>query len=191
MAFTYSMIVLSALDIVLRTIPELRENRDHEKLPFFIIEIITVAWFTFELLLKFLICPNKMRFLISPFTILDLLSIMPYYVYLCASSVESLKLIKNISRVFKIASLLKILQISDSLGAIMQTLRKSYREITVFLIYLNVCIVIFSTFVYYLEYKTPDTIFTSIPATFWYTVVTMTTVGNIFQLFFFKELIIL
>ncbi len=185
------MIVLSALDIVLRTIPELRENRDHEKLPFFIIEIITVAWFTFELLLKFLICPNKMRFLISPFTILDLLSIMPYYVYLCASSVESLKLIKNISRVFKIASLLKILQISDSLGAIMQTLRKSYREITVFLIYLNVCIVIFSTFVYYLEYKTPDTIFTSIPATFWYTVVTMTTVGNIFQLFFFKELIIL
>uniref|UniRef100_A0A915M4H8 Ion transport domain-containing protein n=1 Tax=Meloidogyne javanica TaxID=6303 RepID=A0A915M4H8_MELJA len=38
-------------------------------------------------------------------------------------------------------------------------------------------IIIFSTIIYYTEKRVPDTKFTSIPAAFWYTIVTLTTLG--------------
>lgn len=40
-------------------------------------------------------------------------------------------------------------------------------------------IIIFSTIMFYAEKNVQDTSFTSIPVSFWYTIVTMTTLGSV------------
>jgi len=42
---------------------------------------------------------------------------------------------------------------------------------------LTMAIVVFATIMFYTEKNEPETTFTSIPEAFWYTIVTMTTLG--------------
>jgi hypothetical protein len=58
-----------------------------------------------------------------------------------------------------------------------RTTRKSIKEIAVFVMYLGSAVLVFSTIVYYCEYMQPDTRFKSIPDSFWWAVITMTTIG--------------
>lgn len=46
---------------------------------FFQIELICNVWFTFELLLRFMFCPNVVGFLKSPLNIIDLVRIRPIF----------------------------------------------------------------------------------------------------------------
>ncbi|CAL4122226.1 unnamed protein product, partial [Meganyctiphanes norvegica] len=48
--------------------------------PFFIIESICVAWFTFELLVRFISCPNKVLFIwADAMNIIDIVAVLPYF----------------------------------------------------------------------------------------------------------------
>jgi potassium voltage-gated channel Shab-related subfamily B protein 1 len=172
--FSYSMIIISVIDIVLRTIPEMRHHFYDESSsiyetmnPFYIVEFVVIIWFTLELLVKFVVCPNMTNLLFSPFTICDLLSIVPFYVYLTYVDSEIIELLKDISRIFRICSLLKVFRKSDALSTILYTMRHSIKEIMVFVAYLMVGMLIFSTLIYYTERQTPNTTFTTIPAAFW------------------------
>jgi hypothetical protein len=61
--------------------------------------------------------------------------------------------------------------------AMFVTTQKSAKEIAIFVIYLSMGVLVFSTLVFYCESSQPDTLFESIPATFWWAVITMTTIG--------------
>jgi hypothetical protein len=144
--------------------PNMSNNSEDEFDVYFYIELVTNILFAVELLVKFLVCPNKIRFLISPFTILDFLSIVPYYIYLIVPTKDpTLRTIKNISRIFRACTLLKVFEKSEDLNSILNTLKKSYVEICVFFAYLCVGMLIFSTMLYYVEYEQPETLFDSIP----------------------------
>ena len=109
------MVLVSVFDIILRSVPELQDKSDDKEGPFYYIEMVTVAWFTFELLIRFLLCPQKIRFIFSLYTLFDLMSVVPYFVYLAIYTNATMKLIKNISRVFRVLFLFKLFRYSDSL----------------------------------------------------------------------------
>jgi len=119
--------------------------------------------------------------------IIDVLAIMPFFVSLFflgpseegeeeseeSSGVED---ILQIFRIFKLARVLKLARHSPGLQAIAYTLQNSYKELLLLIFLVCISGFIFASLTYFIEID-HDSGFTSIPAAFYWVVITMTTVG--------------
>lgn len=57
------------------------------------------------------------------------------------------------------------------------TMKHSHKELGMLLLFLAISVMMFSSLEYFVEHEEQNSPFTSIPATFWWAVVSMTTVG--------------
>jgi len=76
-------------------------------------------------------------------------------------------------------SIFKFSRHSAGLRILGSTLQSCASELGFLVFSLAMAIIIFSTIMFYAEKNVEDTKFRSIPAAFWYTIVTMTTLGSV------------
>ena len=117
------------------------------------------------------------------------MAIIPYYVTLGAVLVDSehsaggsshaMSLaILRVVRLVRVFRIFKLSRHSKGLQILGQTIRASMRELGLLIFFLMICVVLFSSAVYFAEADLNDeSHFRSIPDAFWWAVVTMTTVG--------------
>ncbi|XP_043936068.1 potassium voltage-gated channel subfamily F member 1 [Protopterus annectens] len=185
---SFLFILISSVVMCLGTIPELQiedadgNNVEHPTLDY--IETVCIGWFTMEYILRLISSPNKVHFLISFMNIVDALAILPFYVSLIlthigASMMELINVQQAIQalRIMRIARIFKLARHSSGLQTLTYALKRSFKELGLLLMYLAVGIFVFSALGYTMEQSHPETLFKSIPQSFWWAIITMTTVG--------------
>lgn len=160
----------------------LDKTKTDAHIAFFYIECICNAWFTFEILVRFIASPNKCEFIKSSVNIIDYIATVSFYIDLVlrkfASHLEKADIMEFFS-IIRIMRLFKLTRHSSGLKILIQTFRASAKELTLLVFFLVLGIVIFASFVYYAErmQTNPRNDFKSIPLGLWWALVTMTTVG--------------
>ncbi|XP_061114234.1 potassium voltage-gated channel subfamily D member 1 isoform X1 [Conger conger] len=146
-------------------------------LAFFCMDTACVLIFTFEYLMRLFAAPSRCKFMRSVMSVIDVVAIMPYYIGLVMPENEDVSGAFVTLRVFRVFRIFKFSRHSQGLRILGYTLKSCASELGFLLFSLTMAIIIFATVMFYAEKGTKGTNFTSIPASFWYTIVTMTTLG--------------
>ncbi|KAB0385656.1 hypothetical protein FD755_000612 [Muntiacus reevesi] len=156
---------------------------------FFCLDTACVMIFTVEYLLRLFAAPSRYRFIRSVMSIIDVVAIMPYYIGLVMTNNEDVSGAFVTLRVFRVFRIFKFSRHSQGLRILGYTLKSCASELGFLLFSLTMAIIIFATVMFYAEKGSSASKFTSIPASFWYTIVTMTTLGLFSLLPYFSFLL--
>jgi hypothetical protein len=187
-------IVVSTLSFVVGTVPYMQTHEYSEEI-LEIIEIVVVSIFTVEYVLRFLVCPTgRCAFVLSPLNMVDLLAILPFYLEQFGSAIggDVLRVLR-VLRVVRIFRVFKLAKYAESMQMFAITLVRSVDALKLLGVFFGMAVLIFSSLLFYAE-KGESQVgddgveiwvrsdgeqspFDSIPGTFWWAVVTMTTVG--------------
>ncbi|PAA67500.1 hypothetical protein BOX15_Mlig029913g2 [Macrostomum lignano] len=198
-------IVLATMGLSLNTIPEIQFNHTRYEGPvnntrlvwsmednphLEVVEAACIVWFTLEFVLRFWASPDKCKFIKGPMNIIDLIAIVPYYISVILvhsmqaedtgeySSLTSVRKIVQVFRILRILRVLKLARHSTGLKSLGYTLHQSYKELGLLILFVLLGVLLFSSLAYFAEKDEPEpNDFRSIPATFWWAAITMTTVG--------------
>ncbi|KAM6222451.1 voltage-gated potassium channel regulatory subunit KCNG4 [Rhynchocyon petersi] len=190
-------VATTAVSLCVSTMPDLRAEEDKGECSqkcyyIFIVETVCVAWFSLEFCLRFVQARNKCQFFQGPLNIIDILAISPYYVSLVVSEepqedgdrpsgssyLEKVGLVLRILRALRILYVMRLARHSLGLQTLGLTVRRCTREFGLLLLFLCVAVTLFSPLVYVAENESGRVLeFTSIPASYWWAIISMTTVG--------------
>ncbi|CAG6021909.1 unnamed protein product [Menidia menidia] len=190
-------VTITAVNLSISTMPAMREEEEAgtcSKMCYniFIVETVCVAWFSLEFTLRFIQDSSKLTFLRKPLNLIDVVAILPYYITLMVDStstgekrlgsgssyLDKVGLVLRVLRALRILYVMRLARHSLGLQTLGLTARRCTREFGLLLLFLCVAIALYSPLLYLIENEmATQQEFTSIPATYWWAVITMTTVG--------------
>lgn len=147
------------------------------KIVFFCLDTACVMIFTAEYLLRLFAAPSRCKFARSVMSVIDVVAILPYYIGLGITDNDDVSGAFVTLRVFRVFRIFKFSRHSQGLRILGYTLKSCASELGFLVFSLAMAIIIFATVMFYAEKNVDGTNFTSIPSAFWYTIVTMTTLG--------------
>lgn len=142
--------------------------------------LVTVEWtltvlFTVEYVLRLMCVERPLRYALSFYGVVDLLSILPTYLGVFVGGARSLVTLRAL-RLLRVFRVLKLVHISREATTLLDALRASRSKILVFLVTVSTLVMISGTLMYLVESHSGSG-FSSIPVAMYWAVVTMTTVG--------------
>lgn len=174
---------------MIETLPQVQEHpaksisQPGPKEILWLIEMLCVTFFTCEILLRLWACPSRLYFFTEIFNVIDVLAILPNFIeILVVTFVKDEKLnadFLTVLRIFRIAKIVRLSRRSVKIRLLFKTLAKSGTAFSLLFVVIAFATILFGTLIYYAEKDAggENNEFLSIPHTFWYCVVTMTTVG--------------
>lgn len=163
------LILLSVAAVIAESVPVLGDK------PIFqILEWAFTALFTLEFILRLIAVRNPLRYLFSFFGLVDLLAILPAYLSLFLFGTHELVVIR-ILRLLRIFRILKLQEYTSAADLLAASLRESRAKITVFFVAIFTLVITLGAMMYVVEGHRNG--FKSIPASIYWAIITITTVG--------------
>ena len=161
-----------------RDIAQLLEANDH---PLVVLHYICSIWFLLEFILRFLRSEYHLKYTKSLPGVIDIISVLSVASQIllrqfdvCQKNV--LIWLANIIRTLSILSMFKLARYSTGLKLFGLTVKACSGQLILSFYCVGICLLFFSSVVFYSE-ESVNPSFTSILDAFWYTIVTLTTVG--------------
>lgn len=179
--FLMVLIFLNVLAVILET-----ENKLYLRYrPFFHwFEVVSVLIFTVEYLLRLWSVTEsencrhplwgRIRYLLTPMAIIDLLAILPFYLPMVIRA--DLRFLRAL-RLFRIFRLLKLGRYVKSLRTIKNVFKEKRGELFIAIFSVLILLIVASSLMYFVENEAQPDKFSSIPAAMWWGIATLTTIG--------------
>jgi len=194
--FDYFISVLILLNVV-AIILETEKTLVVDYKAFFIyFELFSIIIFSLEYLLRLWSCVSaeeyknpvigRVKYLFSPLAIIDLIAIAPFYLTFIVADTRILRML----RLLRLLRITKHFRYSKTFQIIINTIEKKKDELLSALILMLCLLLVCSTGVYYAENEAQPDKFSSILASMWWAVATLTTVGygDIFPITFLGKI---
>lgn len=175
------LIFLNIIAIILESV----ESINAEYQPFFqSLENFSVIIFSIEYVLRIWTSVenpkfqhSRLRYMSSGIAMIDLLSIIPFYLEMLLGLISYDLRFLRIIRLFRLFRLLKIARYLKALNIMQAVIKERREQILVSIMFILFLLVIVSTIMFYVENSAQPDQFSSIPATMWWGIATLTTVG--------------
>ncbi|MFC5479694.1 ion transporter [Massilia suwonensis] len=164
-------ILLSILVVVLDSVPAIGGRHAEAML---VLEWLFTLLFTVEYAARLATVRHPLRYAVSFYGLIDLLSVLPTYVSLLVPGSEALIDIR-ILRLLRVFRIFKLTLYIEEYTKLAEALAASRRKIMVFISVVLMAVLILGTVMYVVE--GPAHGYTSIPTAMYWAIVTMTTVG--------------
>uniref|UniRef100_A0A4W5RML7 Potassium voltage-gated channel, delayed-rectifier, subfamily S, member 3a n=1 Tax=Hucho hucho TaxID=62062 RepID=A0A4W5RML7_9TELE len=183
-----AVVLTSIVAMCVHSMPEFHQvdlnDKEVEDPVLAIFEAVCVICFSVEFLVRLAVAPCARNFMSNALNIIDFVSIVPFYATLAFETVdEENEELVNVGKVVQILRLMRIFRIlklarhSVGLRSLGATLRHSYHEVGLLMLFLSVGISIFSVLIYFVEKESEESDITTIPVGWWWATISMTTVG--------------
>jgi len=164
-----SFIVLSLVTFSIETLPDLSGPTQRWLRH---IEVATVMVFTIEYILRVIVADRKLGFVFSFFGLVDLLSILPFYL---ASGVD-LRSVRAF-RLLRLFRAFKIVRYNQAIRRFHRALLIAREELILYLLVTLMLLYFAAVGIYYCEHEAQPKQFASVFHSLWWAVATLTTVG--------------
>ena len=168
-AVIQSLIVLSLTSYALETLPNL--NND-QILTLRIIELACISIFTVEYVLRIWVAEKPTKYIFSFYGLIDLAAIAPFYI----STGLDLRSLRAV-RLLRILRVLKLVRFNEAIKRIDVAYDLAKAELALFVAASMVVIYLAGVGIYHFENEAQPDLFSSIPDSLWWAIVTLTTVG--------------
>ena len=179
--FIIALIILNLVAIMVETVHPYYENN---QVFFDTFDLISVIIFTIEYVLRVWSCTHdpkykgsikgRLKYMLTPGALIDLISFAPWYLHrMLGFDLRVLRIL----RLLRFFRLFRLTAYTRSAQLIFNVFKSRIRELMLSFLLTIFLIIIASCVVYFAEHNVEETKFTSIPATIWWAVVTLTTTG--------------
>lgn len=180
-----SLVVVIVLSIVVLVLESISEIRTASPVFFGVVEIVFVAVFTTEYVLRLWSAPAgdveagrgagraRVRFALRPMMLVDLAAILPFFLPFLGLDLRAARLL----RMFRLARVFKLARYTRAARSIRDAFVAKREELVVTVAFLFVLLMIAASMMHYAEGDTQPDRFGSIPSSMWWAIVTLTTVG--------------
>lgn len=165
----HAMIIISLIEFSYSTLPQLSIDVIHILRIF---ETGIVIFFTIEYLLRIAFAENKLKFICSFYGVIDLLAILPFYIY-AGLDLRSIR----IFRLFLLLRIFKLFKYNKAINRLYRAVKIIREELLLFSFLVIIMIYLSAVGIYYCERIAQPEQFKSVFHCLWWAVITLTTVG--------------
>lgn len=177
--FLAVLIITNVAALVVESVPGMESHAGF----FRAFEFFSVVVFSVEYLLRVWSAPEnvryadgwrgRLRYMMTPLAIVDLLAVLPFYLPLGALDLRMLRVLRLL-RLLRLAKLARYSVAAEVLGDVLKAKR---HELTVVLGIVVILVLCSASLMYFVERDAQPEVFSSIPAAAWWSIVTLTTIG--------------
>ncbi|AFS83274.1 ion transporter [Candidatus Nitrosopumilus sediminis] len=178
--FIIALITVNVIVVIIETEESVLDEYGYLFTPF---EVFSIIIFTSEYIGRIMVCKLNpkyqnsklgfIRFVFTPMMLVDLAAILPFFLPFVVADTRFIRII----RLLRLFRLFKLARYSDPMQTLGHVFKSKAGDLAVAFFILFIVLIFASSLMYHAEHEVQPEAFSSIPASMWWGIVTLTTIG--------------